>query len=100
MCLGCSEYTKATRSHLVKCSGVEAAIMGLCRGLGGHHQLEQGAHTCLDIVLNDKRYIKNVEVWEAIRGGMGKIWRTWLGRKTGVGKGVRSGGHEGSSSPR
>ena len=30
VCLGCSEYTKATRSHLIKCSGIEAAIMGLC----------------------------------------------------------------------
>ena len=64
MCLGCSEYTKATRNHLVKCSGIEAAISGLNGGLGGHHQLEQGTHTCLDVVLNDKRYIKNVEVWE------------------------------------
>ena len=58
MCLGCSEYTKATRNHLVKCSEIEAAIMRLCRGLDGHHQLEQGTHTCLDVVLNDKRYIK------------------------------------------
>ena len=73
--------------------------MGLCIGLDGHHQLEQGTHTCLDIVLNDKRYIKNVEVWEAIRGGMDKVWRTCLGRRPGVGKGIRSWGHEESSGP-
>ena len=60
MCLGCSEHTKDTRNHLVKCSGIEAAIMGLCRGLDGHHQLERGAHICLDVVLNDERYIRNV----------------------------------------
>ena len=53
--------------------------MGLCGSLGGHHQLERGTHTCLDVVLNDERYIKNVEVWEAVRVGMGKLWRTWLG---------------------
>ena len=81
-------------NHLVKCSGIEAAIMGLCRGLDGHRQLERGTHTCLDVVLNDKRYIKNVEVWEAVRVGMGKLWRTWLRRKPGVRKGIRSGGHE------
>ena len=74
MCLGCSEYTKATRNHLVKCSGIEAAISGLCGGLGGHQQLEQGSHTWLDIVLNDKALINKPEVWEAIRGGMGKLW--------------------------
>ena len=87
-------------SHLVKCSGIEAAIMGLCRGLDGHHQLERGTHTCLGVVLNDERYIKNVEEWEAIRGGMGKVWRTWLRRKPGARKGIRTGGHEESSGPR
>ena len=58
MCLGCSEYTKATCNHLVKCSGIEAAIVGLCRDLDSHHQLEQGTHIYLDIVLNDKRHTK------------------------------------------
>ena len=100
MCLGCSEHTKATRNHLVKCSGIEAAIMGVCRGLDGHHQLERGSHTCLDVVLNDERYVRNVEVWEAIRGGVGKLWRTCLGWKPGVRKGGRSEGHEESSGPR
>ena len=94
MCLGCSEYTKATRNHLVKCSGIEVAISGLYRGLGGHHQLEQGTHTWLDFVLNDKDLIIRPEVWEAIRGGMGKLWTTCLGRNLGVRKGVRSEGHE------
>ena len=60
MCLGCSEYTKATRNHLVKCSGIEAATSGLYGDLGEHHQLERGTHTCLDIILNDEKYIKNV----------------------------------------
>ena len=73
MCLGCSEYTKATRSHLVECSGIEAAISGLCTGMAGRHRLEQGPHTWLDVVLNDKKYIKKAGVWEAIRGGMGKV---------------------------
>ena len=47
MCLGCSEHTKATRSHLIKYSGIEAAIMDYvetwmdtnakkCRGVGGN----------------------------------------------------------------
>ena len=74
--------------------------MGLCRGLDGRHQLERGTHTCLDIILNDEKYIKNVEVWEAIRVGMGKVWRTCLGRNPGVRKGIRTGGHEESSGPR
>lgn len=80
MCLGCSEHTKAACSCLVKCSDIEAAISGLCRGLAGHQQLEQGSHTWLDIVLNDKKHIKKPEVRETIRGGMGKPWRTCLGQ--------------------
>ena len=31
--LGCPKYTKATRSCLVRCSGIEAAVKGLYRGL-------------------------------------------------------------------
>ena len=42
---------------------------------------------------------KRPEVWEEIRGGMGKVWRRCLGRRPGVGKGIRSGGHEESSGP-
>ena len=84
---GVLRIIEATSNHLVKCSGIEAAIMRLCRGLNGYHQLEQGTHTCLDIVLNDKRYIKNLEEREEIRGGMGRLWRTCLGRKPGVRKG-------------
>ena len=61
MCLGCSEYTKTTHNHIVKCSGIEAAISGLYGGLGGHQQLEQGTHTWLDIVSNDKTLIKRPE---------------------------------------
>ena len=68
--------------------------MGLSRGLDGHHQLERGAYTCLDVVLNDGRYIRNVGVREAIRGGMGKLWRACLGRNPGVRKGSWSEGHE------
>ena len=60
----------------------------------------RGAHTCLDVVLNDERYVRNVEVREAIRGGMGKLWRTCLGWKPGVRKGGRSEGREESSGPR
>ena len=44
ICLGCSEYTKATRSHLVRCSGIEAAMKILCKRPEGHQQLEQGTH--------------------------------------------------------
>ena len=100
MCLGCSEHTKATRNHLIKRSGIETAIMGLCRGLDGHQQLERGTHTYLDIVLNDEKYTRNVEVREAIRGGMGKPWRTCLGQNPGVRKGGKSEDHEESSGPR
>ena len=100
MCLGCSEYTKATRNHLVKYSGIEAAISGLYGGLEGHRQLEQGSHTWLDIVLDDKTLINKPEVWEAIREGMGKVWRTCLGRNPVTRKGGWSAGHEGSSGPR
>ena len=70
------------------------------RGLGGHHQLEQGIHTWLDIVLNDKTLIKRPEEWEAIREGMGKLWRICLGRNSGARKGGWSAGHEESSGPR
>ena len=80
--------------------GSRSSYYGLRRGLDGRHQLERGTHTCLDAVLNDERYIKNVEVWETIRGGVGKVWRTCLGRKPGVRKGIRTGGHEESSGPR
>ena len=50
--------TSKILSYALKCSGIEAATMELCRGLDGHHQLERGTHTCLDVVLNDERYIK------------------------------------------
>ena len=86
MCLECSEYTKATRSHLVRCSGIEAAMKKLCKRPKGHQQLEQGTHTWLDIVLNDKKYIKKPEEWEAIRELMGKLWKTCVGRNPGVRK--------------
>ena len=75
MYLGCSEYTKTTRNHLVKCSGIEAAISGLYRCLGGHQQLEQDTHTWLDIVLNDKTLIKRPEEWEAIEKGWASYGR-------------------------
>ena len=100
MCQGCSEYTKATRSHLVKCSGIEAAIKRLYGDLEEHRELEHGTHTWLDTALNDKEYIKKPEVWEAISIGMGKLWRTCLGRKPGVRKGGGSAGYEESSGPR
>ena len=57
--LGYSEYTKAIRSHLVRYSGIEAAVPGLYRGLAEHHRPEQGSYAWLGIVLNDKTLIKN-----------------------------------------
>ena len=48
MWLGCSEYTKATHNHLVRCSRIEVAIPGLCRGLAGHYQLGQDSRIWLD----------------------------------------------------
>ena len=87
-------------NHLVKCSGIETAISGLYGGLGGHYQLEQGTHTWLDIVLNVKTLIKRPEEWEAIREGMGKLWRTCLGRNPVTREGGWSAGHEESSGPR
>ena len=71
MCLGCSEYTKTTRSHLIRCSGIEVAISGLYKGLAEYHRPEQGSYTWLDVVLNDKALINKPEAREAIRGGMG-----------------------------
>ena len=100
MCLGCSEYTKTTRSHLARYSGIEAAGSGLYRGLAEHHRPEQGSHTWLDIVLNDKTLIKKREVWEAIRGGMGALWKTCLGRNPVARKGGRFVGHGESSDQR
>ena len=57
-------------------AGIETVIEG-------RYRLEQGPHTWLDIVLNDEKYIKKPEVWEAIRGGIGKLRRTRLGRNPG-----------------
>ena len=66
----------------------------LCGDLEGRRQLEQVSHTWLDIVLNDKKYIKKPEMWEVIRGGMGKLWRICLGRNPGVRKGDEPADHE------
>ena len=44
--------------------------------------------------LNDKKYIKMPEVWEAIRGGTGKLWRACLGRNPGARKGDGLAGYE------
>ena len=69
-------------------------VEGLHRGLTGHHQPEQGSLTWLDIVSNDKEYVKKSEVWEVIRKGMGKLWRTCPGGNPGARKGNGSAGHE------
>lgn len=37
-----------------------------------HHQPEQGTLTQLDVVLSNKKYIRNPEVCEVISVGMGK----------------------------
>ena len=35
-CQGCTAYTKATRSHVIRCSGIEAKIKELCTSLISH----------------------------------------------------------------
>lgn len=60
------------QTHSIR-SGVEAAAKGLRRGLEDYHQLEQDFHTWLRFALNDKEYIKKLEVWEAIRREVGAL---------------------------
>ena len=73
MCQGCTGYTKATRSHVIRCSGVEAKIKELRTGLISHQELKQDSHTWLDVILNDIESIKKPEVWEAVREGVGAL---------------------------
>ena len=73
---------------------MEAKIKELCTGLISHQELEQNPHTWLDVILNDIESIKKSEVWKAVREGMGTLWRRWLGRIPGVGRGGRLAGHE------
>ena len=54
----------------------------------------------LSIQIISNRLINKPEVWEAIREGMGKLWRICLGRNSGVRKGGWSVGYEESSGPR
>ena len=86
MCQGCTAYTKATRSHRIRCSGIEAKIKELCIGLVSHQELEQDPRTWLDVILNDIECIKKPEVWEAVREGMGTLWRRCPGRTPGAGR--------------
>ena len=70
---------KPPGSHLIGCSGIGAVVSGLYRGLTEHHRPEQGSHTWLDIVLNDRALIKKPEVCEAIRGKWAGCGRCALG---------------------
>lgn len=55
------------QEHLVKCSGIEAALKESARGPVGHHHTEQDPHIWLGIILNGKVDMKNPEVWKAVR---------------------------------
>ena len=76
------KYTGTNNLNIVGRNMATASIASITESEVHRHRFaskttweERGAHTCLDVVLNDKRYIKNVEEWEAIRVGMGQIER-------------------------
>lgn len=48
-----SGYTKAIRSHLIKCSGIDS-VKGINKSLDRPPPHERDPHTCLNTILNDE----------------------------------------------
>ena len=62
-------------------------------GVAGHDQEEKKTHSRVDATLKDKNRKKRAEEREAIREGMGRIWKRRQGVKPGaeraIGQGAR-----------